>query len=281
MTSTKEVAKVESGVSQQLPEFIKGAAGAGTEALSSNAVSPPRLKLIQALSPELEEHKDLKPGSFFNNVLSKDYGSKVKIIPCFLTEAYFLFAPRVPGSAGGLLARANDGVHWNPPNGVYEVIIDKKGTKTTWKTATTVLKSGLAAWGTSDPSDPKSPPAATFAINCVVLLRDHMEDGPMVLSFMRSAIKVATKFAGSLKMSRVPAYGRVFDLSGLKVDGPSGPYYEPRLSALGFIDDINIFNESKEIYMMARERGVEVDIETVPTENGNGSTKEDDDKVSF
>lgn len=259
----KDVVKVEkSDVSEVLPDFIKGkaGAGAGTEGLSSDAITPPRLKLIQALSPELEEVSSLKPGHYYNNVLQKDYGPIVKIIPCYLTEAYLLFAPRVPGSPGGLLARANDGVHWNPANMAFDVVIDKKGTKAVWKTANTVRQSGLSAWGTSDPLDKNSPPAATYAINCVVVVNHEVEDGPMVISFMRSAIKVGKKFAGSLRMARAPSYGRVFELSSLKVEGPSGPYFEPRLRPLGFIDDPALFADTQAIYEMARRSGVSVDV---------------------
>lgn len=258
----KEVVKQAQAaqVLQEVPEWMKGKAGAGTEALSSNALSPPRLKLIQALSPELEEISGLKPGDFFNNVSQENYGPIVRIIPAYLTEAYFLFTPRVPGVSGGLLARAIDGVHWSPPDGIFEVKVDKKGTMATWKTRKTVLESGLAEWGTQDPSDKNSPPAATHAINCVVLLPEIMDAGPMVLSFVRSALKTGKKFAGNLAMSRVPAFGRVFELTSLKVEGPSGPYYEPRLKATGFVADQNVYKVAEGTYEAAKAQGVDVDL---------------------
>jgi len=262
-------------VAVDIPDFMKTAkAGLGTEGLSANALTPPRLKLIQATSPELAENEKLRPGVFFNNVSEEDYGAEVEIIPCYLSEAYFLFAPRLPGVPGGLLARANDGVHWQPPNASFEVVIDKKGTKTTWTTADTVSKSGLDAWGTFDPSDSKSPPAATHAINCVCLVVNNLKAGPMVLSFVRSALKVGKKFAGNLKMARVPSFGRVFKLSSFKVEGQSGPYYEPRIKAAGFVGDVNTYNDAEAIYQMARTQGVEVDIAAdahEPIPNGNGS----------
>jgi hypothetical protein len=259
----KEVAKVEpTALAEQVPDFMKAdRPGLGTEGLSATAFSPPRLKMAQALSPELEDMDDLKPGMFFNSALGKVYGSSVRIIPCYLSEAYFLFTPRVPGATGGLLARANDGIHWDPSDMAFEVVINKAGAKAIWKTKNTVMASGLAAWGTSDPSDKNSPPAATYAINCVALCASEVDDGPAVLSFTRSAVKVGKKFAGNLGMSRVPSFGRMFDLTSLKVDGTSGPYYEPRLKPVGFVTDQKIYELAKNIYSTAKKLGVLVDIE--------------------
>lgn len=257
----------------QIPDFMKGMAGQGTESLSSDAIQPPRIKLMQAISPELEEYDGLKAGDWLNTVTGENYGQSVKIIPCYLTEAYFLFAPRVPGSPGGLLARANDGVHWNPANKDFEVVVDKKGRKVTWSTADTVAKSGLAAWGTSDPEDESSPPAATHAINCMLLLAENLDEGPMVLSFMRSAIKTGKKFAGNLKLSRVPAFGRVFELYSQKVDGPSGSYLEPRIKAAGFVADEQVFKAAEDLYHAARERGLAVEVGG----EDNGESRQVDD----
>lgn len=274
-----EVSKQPELAVQQMPEFLKDQKGGqGSEALSSAALTPPRLKLIQATSPELEFNEKLRPGSFFNNITEVDYGQAISIIPCYLSEAYFLFAPRVPGSPGGLLARAVDAVHWNPPNTDFEVIINKAGKRTTWRTAETVSKSKLDQWGTFDPDDPKSPPAAVHALNCLTLIPDDLDAGPSVLSFLRSALKVGKKFAGNLRLSRVPSFGRVFQLSSIKVEGQSGPYFEPRLKAMGFVGDVNLFNMAKEYYDMAKARGLDVDLQAEASEPAEGTGTADSDK---
>lgn len=248
--------------SDQVPDFMKSEkAGMGAEGLSNSALTPPRLKLAQAVSPEIDSIMDLKPGQFFNSVGEIVYGNKLSIVPCYLAESYLLFAPRIAGaSSGGLLARANNGVSWDPPNQEFEVVINKRGDKVKWRTADTVGKSGLANWGTSDPSDPKSPPAATWSLNCVTLLPDFLDDGPSVLSFMRSGAKIGKKFAGNLKMSRVPTFGRMFELSSVKVGEGGDAYYEPRIKAIGFITNPKVYNMGKEIYEMAKDRGVQVDV---------------------
>lgn len=263
MNKTKEVETISQRAlaGAQIPDWMKDKAGLGTEALSGNAFSPPRLKMSQALSPELETMAGLKAGNFFNSMSEMVYGEKVEIIPCFMTESYLLFAPRVPGTTGGLLARADDGVHWNIPHGKFEITLNKKGDKAIWTMAPTVGESGLANWGTSDPSDKNSPPAATHSINVVCLVASDLDSGPMVFSFVRSALKSGKKFASSLKMSRVPAFGRLFEISALKVEGPAGPYYEPRTKAIGFVQDHKVYDLAKEVYEMSSERGVVVNLD--------------------
>lgn len=251
-------------VSEQLPDFIKrGKAGQGTEALSSNALQPPRLKMAQALTPEITEGilPELKPGNFFSDTTGNIFGSSIKIIPCYFSESYLLYAPKVPGSPGGLLARANDAVHWEPANTEFDVVIDKKGTRVKWKTAETVIASGLDKWGTFDPSDQKSPPAAVHCLNLLAMLPEHLDEGFLVFSFMRSAVKAGKKFAGNLRISNVPSYGRVFELnSKITPNDHGGSHFEPLLKAAGFVADKNTFDRAEEVYKMAADRGIEVDV---------------------
>ena len=274
MNTTKDVTVL---AGDQVPDFMKDKAGLGTEALSGNAFSPPRLKMAQALSPELETMAGLKAGHFFNSMSEMVYGEKVEIIPCFLTESYLLFAPRVPGATGGLLARADDGIHWNVPSGQFEVTLNKKGDKAIWKMAPTVAQSGLANWGSFDPSDKNSPPAATHSINVVCLVANDLDSGPMVFSFVRSALKTGKKFASNLKMSRVPTFGRLIELSSAKVEGPSGPYFEPRTKAIGFVQDHGVYDLAKSMYEMSKERGVSVDIGESEAGSPSGGDQSDPD----
>ena len=282
---TKNAVQSIKDVSDQVPDFMKNEkAGLGTESLSQDALTPPRLKLAQLVSPELDTIPGLKAGQWFNSLGETNYGDKVLIIPCYLTESYLLFQPRVGDIKGGLLARSNDGIHWDPPNVTFEVTIDKKGTKVKWVTKNTVRESGLAAWGSLDPSDPKSQPAATWSLNTVVMFPEHEEDGPAVLSFMRSGAKVGKKFAGNLKMSRTPSFGRVFELTSEKIGSGGDAYFEPRIRAAGFITRPELYNKGKEIYEMAKERGVQVDASPADVDepaSAPANKRAGDDEVPF
>ena len=58
-------------------------------------------------------------------------------------QRYILWRPRWEG--GGILARADDGVHWSPANASFTVKPVKGVNKTAiWNTKRTVEESGLA-----------------------------------------------------------------------------------------------------------------------------------------
>jgi hypothetical protein len=250
----KAVAKIEDNP-LVVPDFMKEYTGQGAEDLSSAALRPPRIKLLQKTSPELDENEDLRSGHYYHDGAAIDLGKELQVIPCYLSEAYFLFGPKM---GDGLLARADDGVHWSPPDTDFEVQ-HKDGSVATWRTANTVAKSKLDQWGSFNPSDPKSPPAATHSINVVCLLPEFMDVGPAIFSFMRSGLKIGKKFSSNVKLSTAPAFGRLFTFSSQTVDGAEGPYLEPRFKPSGFVQDKDLFAAAKEVYEAAKQRGVQVD----------------------
>jgi hypothetical protein len=252
----KEVAKKEESTAlSELPEYMKGSAGMGTEDLSSTSLTPPRLKLAQALTPELEDFPELRPGMYFNNVSNEIFSNEMIIVPIRLFESYMLFGPRK--SNDGVLARADDAIHWSPSNLEYQHPLLKG---VVWKTAKTVAESGLDAFGTSDPSDAQSAPAATFFLNCLCFQAGEHGKGPMIFSFSRSSLKEGKKFAGNIHMSEAAAFGRMFKLTSAKEPGPTGdPYFVPRLQSVGFASEQD-FNYGKEIYNIAKAQGVRVDM---------------------
>ena len=64
--------------------------------------------------------------------------------------------------------------------------------------AKTVAKSGLAEWGSYNPDESSSPPAATRMYNAVVMIPDFLEFSPAVVTMQRAAIKVARKLLGKM-----------------------------------------------------------------------------------
>jgi hypothetical protein len=272
--STAVAKKEEKGSAVSVPSWMEGYAGAGTEDVGADAIEIPRIKLLQALSPELEEYEDLglRPGEWWHNVAEQTLGREVKFIPCYVTRSYILFKPRESG--GGILARSNDGVHWDNPDAEFEIQL-KDGTQVTWSTEKDVPSSGLTMWGSSNPKDPQSQPAATAMINVVCMLPNDLGLSPCVLSFQRSGFKIGKRFVGQLKISRIPSFGRLFNLFSQKVDGPSGPYLEPRTRAIGLVEDQDLFENCRQAYELFKQRGVQVaDIEDTESEEGSAESKE-------
>ncbi len=262
----KELAKrptssgVVAPIQKDLPAHMRGMAGMGVERMRPEDVEIPRIRLLQALSPEVQEG-DGKPNTFWHTVADVSLGEILKVVICYVDQSFILWRPRNMG--GGILARAADGIHWNPPEGTFEVTPDGYKKKVTWKLGSTVVKSGLAEWGTMDPSDPQSSPAATRMYNLVVMMPDFAPYSPAVVTLQRSAIKVARKLMGKLKISQAPSFGMYFSMAGVKDQNPQGQeFFNYRFTVTGLVDDAKEFEFYKAIYEGFRKEGLRIrDIE--------------------
>jgi len=212
---TKAVAVAETGgaVANALPDYMKEFAGAGGENVDATKLEIPRITLLQALSKEVAEN-GLKAGQFYHTITEEELGEELEFVPILFRSQFILWNPRENG--GGILARADDGKHWNPANAEFAVKIDKKGTTVNWKTAPTVKESGLDQWGTFDPSDPKSQPAATEMYSFLIAFPKRPDLGVAMLALQRSQVRVARKFLSALTFSQMPFFGQVFKMSSVQ-----------------------------------------------------------------
>lgn len=271
MAKAQAVAIKEEPGPMIVPDFMRAQAGLGHEALSASDVEVPRVKLMQAISPELEENNDLKAGDFFHTLADLNLGPIVRITPIFIDQRYVLWRPRETG--GGILARADDGIHWSPPNTEFQVKL-KSGQDVTWRTANTVAQSGLSNWGSSNPADANSPPAATRMYNVVVALADHPELPPAVVTLQRAAIKVARRFLGKMKITRAPSFGLIFSMRSTSEQGPGGKFYNYQFVADGMVTDKETYERNFDAYKYFKSQGINVkDLEgaqddDLPTDNG-------------
>lgn len=181
---------------ENLPSYLQqfdGPAGDNSN-FDSDDIVLPQIKLLQGTSDQIQDFDDAKPGTFWFTGLDELIGEEVDFIVVSRKKKFLLSAPMDDGQ--GILARSDDAKTWDR-TGSWEVKVDKK-TKVTWEISDLdVEKSGLTAWGTYDPTDEKSPPAATLFYEYVVILPDFPQYGPMVASFARSAVKHAKKMLNS------------------------------------------------------------------------------------
>lgn len=276
-TPNTALAAVKSGgalANAAVPAFMQADKGQGTELITSNDIETPRLKLLQAVSPEVEAFNDAKQGEFWHSVAEVSLGAEVRIVPLYIDMRAILWRPRHDG--GGILARADDGVHWNIPDGKFEVKPVKGNKKTVvWSTAPTVAASRLLEWGTSDPDDPNSAPAATRMYNMAVALPGFPELGIGVVTLQRSSIKVARKFLGKLKMSNAPSYGTFWKMGHVVETSDDGNYFNYKLTSDGFVTDQDEYETYKALYEKFKELGLQIrDLESAQDEGGQPATDE-------
>ena len=238
---------------RQLPAFMREHAAFG--GLGVGDVEMPRLKLLQASSPELNEFNNAKPGEFWHSLINELFGSTVRICPVYIDRRFILWRPRAAG--GGILARADDSKHWTPADTEFTVKL-KSGHEVKWRTARTVTASRLDRRGSYNPSDPNSPPAATRMYSIVCSFPDRQDLSPAVVILQRAAIKVATKLIGKLKVLRAPSFGAILEMTSFKDKSPSGEFYNYAFELAGPVEDRAFYEENFTQYRFFIEQGLKV-----------------------
>jgi hypothetical protein len=235
----------------QLPAFIQkygGRDGVGN-------IEIPRLKLLQAQSPELTRFNNAKQGEFWHSLINDSLGSCVRICPIYIDWRFILWRPREAG--GGILARADDGKHWTPADTEFTVKLNS-GHEVNWRTARTVAASRLDRRGSYNPSDPNSPPAATRMYSIVCSFLDRQDLPPAVVTLQREATKAATRLIGKLKVLRAPSFGVILEMASFKDKSPSGEFYNYAFEVFGPVPDKALYEENCAQYRFFMEQGLKV-----------------------
>jgi len=263
-----EIAKVDDAKKElaiasgsQLPAFMQEDSGKGLENMRAEDMATPRLILMQALSKELLKNNALSAGDFFHSATEEIFSEPLLVTPIYYDRRYLLWNPR--DSGGGILARSDDGVNWSPPNAEFDVKLDKKdgGHKVKWKTAPTVAKSGLAEWGSMNPADPQSPPAATLMHNFVFAFPGDPDRMPAVFTFQRSLVQEGRKFLTRLKAQRAPMFGTIFELSSTDETKGDNSFKGVSLVGKGLIGDDDLYQRFKELNKTFTELGMKIKAE--------------------
>ena len=226
-----EVENVNGGLPAHLTQYAKGKIGN----VDSTDRIIPRIKLIQAISPELLDFPNAKAGQFWHTIAQENLGPKLRAIPIVIRKSYVLWAPR--NDDRGILARAMDGIHWVPANAEFTVRPKGSPKDITYRTANTVAESGLDKFGTSSPGDDNSPPAASLTYNMMWCLLDYPELSPSIIINTRSSVKPMQQLLSRVDSKPVPHYVQVYDIGTVQQKGAEGPYFNFTYTGAGFADE--------------------------------------------
>ena len=279
MAKSTAVATKDDTVSDQLPDYLKGYVDDNEDNFDSSDIVIPRIKLLQGLSKEVEEFDNAKTGHFWHTGLDMDLGDSVKFVVADRRKKYLLAAPLADGQ--GVLARADDAKTWDR-EGSWEVKLKGVKKPVTWAIEDTdVLKSGLAAWGSSNPDDEDSAPAATLFYDYLVFLPDHLDLGPAVITLARSQIRRAKKGLNDKiqlhKTNGRPMQAIVFEAKSIEETGEEGPYKNWSFTGAGFVQD-------KSLFQMAHEHRNALGDIVIQDETGDmdrPQEEDDDESVAF
>lgn len=281
MTKTTTEVAVATKDDSQLPAYLQNTQAVNEDNFDSSDVVIPRIKLLQGLSSEIEQYDSAKSGNFWHTGLDMDLGPEIKFVIADRRKKYLLQAPLADGQ--GILARSDDAKTWDKL-GKWQIKIKGIKNPVTWEvTDLDVEKSGLTQWGTSNPDDEDSPPAATLFYDYLVYLPDHPDLGMSVISLARSAIRPAKKgLNDKIKMqgdNKRPMQALIFKAKSVEESGDEGPYKNWNFQMAGFVQDQAVFES------MLEHRGslarLRIKDEGDTGESDKDATPKDDGKGDF
>lgn len=181
-TGTKSVVKKEEAALPMTVEEMEHLSGFGFEDADKDAYAIPFLRILQQNSPQCNEDEEsyiegAKAGMFFNTVTGELYGKELIIIPVHYGRDFIEWLP----NRGGFVTS-----HGNNPIILDRVVeVDDKNNS--------LLDNGNVIQDTR---------------NHYVLIEDHIEDGPIIMSLSSTGIKHSRKWMTLMQSLKIPGTGK-------------------------------------------------------------------------
>lgn len=190
-SESKELAALDEA--NTLPDYITGKESTGLEALGREDFKVQRIKLLQPMSPEVRAFSGKAlPTEFWHTGANVSLGLEFYATPIIVNKKVILFPPRDSGDDRFILAFSRDGLKWDTGgNQKFEVTLKDK-TKVVWDTHQSPAK--MSDFGSSNPADSNSQPAAMRYYEYLLYLRDYPDLSPVVLSAFRTGLSNAMSF---------------------------------------------------------------------------------------
>jgi hypothetical protein len=229
-----------------IPDHLRQFAKVKLGNIDASDEQVPRVKLLQALNPELTTFDNAKVGTFWHTIACENMGDKLLAIPIVIRKSFVLWAPR--NDDRQILARAMDGIHWDQPGAEFTVKPKGAANPVTYHLADTVAESGLAEFGSSIPGDPQSVPAASLTYNMLWYFVEWPELSPAIIINTRSAIKPVKELISKINSKPVAHYAQLYDIGIVQQKGAEGPFYNFTYTGAGFEQDVDIAKRCEEMY---------------------------------
>jgi len=218
----------------QLPDHLRQYQKAKIGNIDVTDLVIPRIKLIQAISPELETFDTAKAGSFWHTIATQNMGNELVAVPIVIKKSYILWAPR--NDDRGILARAMDAVHWDLPNTEFTVKPKGSPQPVTYNTKGSVAESGLDLFGSGIPGDPQSRPAASLTYNMLWFFPEYPHLSPSVIINTRSSIRPMQQLLSRIDSKPAAHFTQLYTIGTVQEKGAEGPYFNYTYTSSGYAD---------------------------------------------
>ena len=159
----------------------------------------PRLKIMQPLSPEVDEGL-AKSGEFLNSIMKKSYGKELSFIPVIWWKSRVYWAPRDEG--GGILCQALDAVHGT----VHGLCAD----------------CDYAKWHDKETSGVPHTPQCTAIINILSIIN---QQDLVACSFMKTSYSTGKQLINLFNYKRVDIFNFQYTLYAQQEENDKGKFW--------------------------------------------------------
>jgi len=226
----KEVAVANQTGLAERPDYM-GDQSRGSEEVTIQDITIPRLSMIQDLSPQRKQNKaeyieGAEEGMLFNTVTNELYPASVLFVPTYFRLEWLVWKHRDAG--GGLLGvfatqeEAVEFVGQHPQAGQKtdkgELIIE---------VLDTAQQFGLLI----SPNSPADDPQAT----------------EIVVSMSKSQLKPSRQLNSMIRIAGGDRFERLYRLSAVTTEGAKGDYFNWKVEQLGFCSE-SIFKQAEALY---------------------------------
>lgn len=267
-----------------VPSFMAGA-DSGKDSYDASDLIIPRVALLQGISPPVMQGL-AENGQFWHTINEVALGDGLRVTPLLHRKQWTLWRPLHAG--GGVIARASDGAHWDADFDV-EVApykeMPKKLVRYAAKKGDVVSREiGLGAWGSADPENSDSGPAATLSHIFLFRALDFLDLGPFIVFLQKSSERVAKQLLTKIHTDRAPIYGQVLEMGHVTESNKAGQEYNQyTFRKDGWVMDEPTFREFEREHQLYKTTSFRTNDEDAqdeggPGDNGGGAGSGTDDK---
>jgi hypothetical protein len=227
------------------PDWVDPHSHHGSEEVTANDITLPRIEVLQALSPQLKKNEAVyiegsEQGQIFNTISGEIYGSEVIVCPILFQRQFILWQDRKLGGgfAGSFLTEVD-----------AETERDAK-------------------------EKPDDYEVAEHHINYCLILHANGRMEEAVLSWARTKLKASRRLNALVQMNPGDRYSRAYRLKAVEATAPKGDYWTFDISPRGYVPK-DIFDKAAAIYEAIRGGERKVDYGT----NEPDAEAHDDAKV--
>lgn len=222
----KEIAEVAQ-FSETMPAYMNPTSHRGSENVSSDDLTIPRLSLIQDLSPQRKksdpEYIDgAEEGMFFNTVSKELYGESVTFIPCFFTKEWNIWKTvKAGGGFCGSFATQEE-AEAEFANEEYANKVDKEG-NCEYEIVDTAQHYGL-------------------------VLHEDRAPEEIVISMTKSKMKVNRNFNSMIRLNGGDRFSRAYKITSVPDQNSAGQdYLNMKIAPLGFVSE-EVYHAGEKLY---------------------------------